>query len=528
MPPADVRTSARLRAQDSTRALSKHMKNKIRTTSITSVLVVLFALGANHAIAADGHAKPKMSPNAVIVDHSSDVFSGDPTYKNEPYDAEAQRKIYGGKRAIDEARPLLEIGRSIYQEGPFRAGSTHVGEKNILDPSLAVYGEWRTAVAFNDNRNNEKALVATRLDLDVDLKLTATERLHALFRPLDQGGQFTRYEFGGDDRQQGDAIVDGNLQTLFFEGDVGSMVAGVTNEYASYDLPIAGGLMPLLFQNGVWFDDAFIGGAISIPSLNSPALDITNMDITFFGGFDKVTTPAIKDAQGNLADHGVSLAGITTFIESNQGYWEAGFGRIIGEGGFSDNSYNSATLAFSKRYGGWLSNSTRVGWTFGQQEGPGGGQQTADGVILLSENSLITSLPSTLVPYFNAWIGLDRPQPLADDTGLLKNTGLNFETDNLTGFPKLDDTGHNTFGAALGIQYLFNLDQQIVVEVASVQVLGGANEIGRAARNDQYGFQIRYQRPITNAWIVRADAMYGSLKDDEDLAGVRFEVRRKF
>jgi hypothetical protein len=504
------------------------MKNNIRIKSISSVLSIMFALGAAPAMAADDYGKPKMSPNAVIVDHNADIFSPDPTYKNEPYDAEAQRKIYGGKRAIDEARPLLELGRSIYQEGPYRAGSTHIGEKNILDPSLAVYGEWRTAVAFNNNQFNEKALVATRLDLEVDLKLTATERLHAQFLPFVQADRATRYEFGGGDRKQGDLIVDGNLQTLFFEGDVGSIVSGITDKYASYDLPIAGGFMPLLFQNGVWFDDEIIGGAISIPSLNSPALDITNMDITFFGGFDKVTTPAIKDAQGNLADHGVSLVGITTFIEANQGYWEAGFGRIIGEGGFSNNSYNSATLAFSKRYGGWLSNSTRVGWTFGQQEGPGGRQQTADGVILLSENSLITSLPSTLVPYFNAWIGLDRPQPLADDTGLLKNTGLNFETDNLTGFPKLDDTGHNTFGAALGIQYLFNLDQQIVVEVASVQAIGGANELGRAARNDQYGFQIRYQRPITNAWIVRADAMYGVLKDLDDLTGVRFEVRRKF
>ena len=70
--------------------------------------------------------------------------------------------------------------------------------------------------------------------------------------------------------------------------------------------------------------------------------------------------------------------------------------------------------------------------------------------MLIAENSLITSKPSTLVPYFNVWAGFDRPQPLADDSGLLKNTGINFETDGLTGFPKLDDTGHDTFGGALG------------------------------------------------------------------------------
>ena len=111
------------------------------------------------------------------------------------------------------------------------------------------------------------------------------------------------------------------------------------------------------------------------------------------------------------------------------------------------------------------------------------------------------------MPYLNLWVGLDRPQPLADDTGILKNTGINFETDALTGFPKLDDTGNDTYGGALGIQYLFELDKQLVFEVATVQILGDVNEKGRAAIDDQYGFGIRYQHPIGPAWIARADAM---------------------
>ena len=31
------------------------------------------------------------------------------------------------------------------------------------------------------------------------------------------------------------------------------------------------------------------------------------------------------------------------------------------------------------------------------------------------------------------------------------------ETDGLTGFPKLDDTGNDSFGGAIGVSYLFNL-----------------------------------------------------------------------
>ena len=37
----------------------------------------------------------------------------------------------------------------------------------------------------------------TRVNVDIDLKLTGTERIHAFFTPLQEDAQFTRYEFGG-------------------------------------------------------------------------------------------------------------------------------------------------------------------------------------------------------------------------------------------------------------------------------------------------------------------------------------------
>ena len=39
---------------------------------------------------------------------------------------------------------------------------------------------------------------------------------------------------------------------------------------------------------------------------------------------------------------------------------------------------------------------------------------------------LITSLPSTLVPYANFWAGFDRPQPLADDSGVTQKHRYKF------------------------------------------------------------------------------------------------------
>ena len=75
-----------------------------------------------------------------------------------------------------------------------------------------------------------------------------------------------------------------------------------------------------------------------------------------------------------------------------------------------------ALAGFTRRYGGWLSNSVRVIHNFGQDPDPGQ-PQTADGTLLLLENSLITRLPLTLVPYLNLFVGLDRPQSVARDAG---------------------------------------------------------------------------------------------------------------
>ncbi len=470
--------------------------------------------------------KPEMSPEAKPTEFDRGVFKSDPTYEDKPYDAEGQIEIYGGKFDIDEPRPVLEIGRPLYREGPFGQGTDIVGEKNLFFEHLQIYGDWRNAIAFNDNGEVEKAVAATRLNLDVDLKLTATERIHGFFRPLDHDGDFTRVEFAGDDTPQYFGRLDLYPETLFFEGDVGAIWAGITDEYNTLDLPIAFGKVPMIVQNGIWLEDAFLGGAFSLPALNSPALDISNFDVTFFAGGEDVSTPAIRDADGDVAEDDAAVFGVVTFAEMFEGYLEAGYGYVDGRGVHFDKSYHTVTAAFTRRYGGWLSNSVRAIGNFGQD--PRGMDETADGFIFLVENSLITSLPLTLVPYLNAWVGYDRPAPLADNDGLLKNTGINFETDGLTGFPKLDDSGQDTFGAALGVEYLFDLDQQIVVEVAGLGIIGDENEPGRPAPGNQMAFGLRYQLPLDNQWIFRADAMYGMLDEAEDIAGARVEIRVKF
>ena len=41
---------------------------------------------------------------------------------------------------------------------------------------------------------------------------------------------------------------------------------------------------------------------------------------------------------------------------------------------------------------------------------------------------------------------------------------------------------------------------------------------------DQYALGVRWQLPISKAWILRADAMYGVRINDDDIGGVRFDA----
>src|SRR5262245_13900785 len=96
------------------------------------------------------------------------AFRPDPQY-DAKYNAEGQVEIYGGKSPVEPPRPPLELGRQQYTSGLYDESSTLFGRLNPLLPGLAVYGDWRTAVAYNNNNGTDIAQIATRLNIDVDL-----------------------------------------------------------------------------------------------------------------------------------------------------------------------------------------------------------------------------------------------------------------------------------------------------------------------------------------------------------------------
>lgn len=474
-------------------------------------------------------SEPEMSSEAKLVgEPGADAFKPDPRRYDVAYAGQEQIDIYGTKHLNPTANPPFLLGRRLYDRGAYLPRPTWLGPKNPINSHFMAFGDFRVGAAAYDNgtvgKNGKtsQAVVAARLNLDMDLALTATERIHAFARPLDQNGSFTRYQIRGGNSQ--DDFVDElnfNLKTLFFEGDLGAIAQGLTNDINRIDLPFALGRVPLFTQNGIWLDDAFDGVTAGITAKHSAALDVSNFDVTFFAGLREVTT----NASPNTGDNRVF--GIATFADVHQGYFEAGYGYLDADQ--TDLSYHNLTAAFTRRYAGRIANSVRVIGNFGQSAKT----KTADGVLVLLENSLVprnpvkSSLvpaPINFVPYFNLFAGFDSPQPLAraaDSGGVLKNTGINFETDGLTGYPTLDAGAKDSYGGAFGLEYLFGLDRQVVVEGAVVE------RMRDSTAGSQYALGARFQHPFTNAWIVRFDAMHGWREGQKNVYGIRMEIRRK-
>ncbi len=457
-------------------------------------------------------------PRACEIGCDNGDFSADAFFSS--YNACDELGVYNAKSEVPTQRPLIEWGQPFYGPGPTPIGGEALGASNLTLQKFYVYGDYRVGLAQNDLVNQEQTVLAHRLNLELDYWITATERIHGFLGPLQEDAQFMRVVDGRYIEELD--LFQAETDTLFFEGDIGQILGGINGHYADFDMPVTFGLVPLLFQNGIWALDAMVGGAVTIPARNSAVHDLSNFDVTFFGGFDRISSGAF-----GFDEDAAALMGVTTYIDVRGGYLELGYGFVDDQEG-GGRSYHNLAASYTRRYANLVSNSVRVIVNTGQETGAA--RQTADGVLLLVENTFLTENPYNVLPYFNVFAGFDRPQPLSRAGvfgGVLFNSGILFQVDQLNGFPTLDATGNNTYGAAVGVDLIApGFDQQFIVEVAALKTHGARAD--RVAAGDQVGLGARWQKALSEATLIRADAMIGLLDNSDDISGVRMEYRWKF
>ncbi len=463
---------------------------------------------------------PLMAAQTCQVPYQLSDFAPVP-YVAQPLDARREIETYYGKTAIETQRPWVEWWRPFYTGGMYDPGVPVFSDVNLLTPSFLVYGDLRSGVGVH--RNNGKAVRswANRLNLDMDLRLTGTERFHAFTGPLDHNGRFTRLDFRNN-KIEFEEELDMQFDTAFFEGDLGAITGSWIGDDAPFDLPFTCGLVPLLYQNGIWMEDAIAGFAFGAPWKHSRALNWSNYEATFFAGFNNITSPAFNNDNNAAAVYGTAW-----FVEAYNGYIEMDYA-YLDDLDRQGRSYHNSAIAYTRRYFGRISNSIRLIGNLGQS-GPAI-NRTADGALLLFENSLISEHPSTFVPYWNGFVGNGRPQSVAragNAGGILRNTGINFETDALTGYPTLNATASNSYGGAVGLNILSaDFRKQFVLEFAALDTYG--NPALSAAAGPEYAIGTRYQTALNNRLIWRVDLMNGWFDNAPDIYGTRTEIRWKF
>lgn len=463
------------------------------------------------------------SPSADCDTSTSfyDDFSATPIDNASLYhDGLREQWVYDNRYDVPTQQPWVEWGRVFYGNGITPRGKNWFGAMNLVRPEFYVYGDFRSGILAGRNAVGRSDNWANRLNLDMDLKITDSEHFHAFIGPIENEGQFTRLE-----------LIDGDLQyrqevditpfTGYFEGDLGSMLGGLTQQSSAFELPITLGLIPLFFQNGIWMEDAVTGAAFSLPARHSNLLNWSNYDATFFAVFDQLNSPAF----GNN-NHAAQAFGTAWFIEAYKGYIETGYA-YVRDRNQSELSYHNMTASYTRRYLDRISNSVRVIVNTGQDLPAA--ERTADGVLLLVENSWITANPLTFVPYANFFAGWNRPQSIARAGiagGILRNTGINFDTDGVNGLATLDASGSDTAGGSVGLDLLGNdLEKQLLLEASYLTPHGNRNA---AVKGDQYALGMRFQIPLSNSTLWRFDTMYGWRRGLEDVYGTRMEYRWKF
>ena len=466
------------------------------------------------------HPTPVIIEQSCLVPYQPTDFAPVP-YKAQPLNPQREIETYYGKTAVETQRPWVEWWRPFYTGGMYEPGVPVLSDVNLLTPSFLVYGDYRTAVGVHRDQGQNIRSWAHRLNLDMDLRLTGTERFHLFTGPLDHNGRFTRLDFSNGSAEFEEEL-DFQIETAFFEGDLGAITGSLIGDDAPFDLPFTCGLVPLLYQNGIWMEDAIAGFAMGAPWKHNRALNWSNYEATFFAGLNQITSPAF-----NNDNNAAAVVGTAWFIEAYNGYIETDYAYLDDLDGL-DRSYHNAAIAYTRRYFGRISNSVRLIGNIGQS-GPAV-NRSADGALLLFENSLISAQPSTFVPYWNCFLGSGRPQSVAranGSGGILRNTGINFETDALTNYPTLNATGSNSYGGAFGLQILSaDFRKQWVTEFAALDTYG--DPALSAAAGPEYALGTRYQTALNNRLIWRIDLMNGWFDNTPDIYGTRTEIRWKF
>jgi hypothetical protein len=384
----------------------------------------------------------------------------------------------------------------------------------VWRPSLWIFGQLRTAVQTFDNGITRNSEWANRLDLFGNLKLSASERILIGFRPLDQDGNFTSYEFEPNTNARGE--WNANINTLFFEGDFGEIFPNLdVADTKALDLGFSVGRQPLFFQNGQLIQDIIESIGITRNNLLIPGA--SNVRVTALYGWNNV------NRDDNDDDQSAQLFGL--FTETDFAFSTVDIDLVFVEAPKSTGDAFFVGASGIQRIGP-LNTTFQVNSSFPLD---GETPQTSRGTLLFGETSWTPPHTHDIL-YLNAFWGIDQFSSAARDFaagGPLGRVGILFEAVGLGRYGSaLSNRANDAAGGSLGYQMFFEeTRKQLIVEI------GGRDNTHKTpvvANRGAAAVAARYQQAFGQHLVVQFDS-FGSIQEDRNPGfGGRLECRINF
>lgn len=225
------------------------------------------------------------------------------------------------------------------------------------EPRFVGYGSYQLFGFAFEQAGHRSDAIGHQLLIDLDLRLTGTERFHVQFRPVGErntGGSF--YEFS--DSQ----FVDNSTATpdrYWFEGDIHSILGWGNDVHASRYLNFLAGKFPFQLHKSLLLNDDILGVVLSRNNLRFR--NASNVNLQLFAGFHDVDTFPHIDT--NIYGVHASVDYKRQFYEATYAFANSAFDREAHYAGFS-----------GTRFFGPRTIAARALFKFGDESGTGSGQ----------------------------------------------------------------------------------------------------------------------------------------------------------
>ncbi len=439
----------------------------------------------------------------------------------EPRDARKAPRVDDDiKRLPSRPNLLLELGDGFLGTGKLDQGFEIPMTGAVWQPRLWAYVINRTALqTFDDGRSGREreSEIANRTDVFFNLQLTGTEKILLGLRTTDNNrpDRFTRYTFEGRDEGFNNEL-DVNVETLFFEGDLGSLFPNLDPAgIKPIDYGFTIGRQPLVFQEGILINDTV--DAVGFVRNNIPFPGTSNLRVSGMWGWNRLDRNDQDDPLARDADmYGLFVAADTHISTYN-------FDVIyVDDEDRRDGLYFGVSAIQRIAALGGISTAFRVNTSIAlEDEVPG--NVVGTGTLLTAEISKTVPGSDDIV-YFNSFLGFGNFTQAGREAivgGPLANTGILFASPNLSTYGAEINpfTDGDVIGGAIGYQAFWdNKRRNLILEMATRHDLSGGGF-------DSLGFGAQLQQAIGRHIQLQFETFYVLNEGTDDGAGARAEVQ---